>query len=943
MSSKTNAFRLGLSLLCLLCFIFGEAQPLPGHAQTLRGVVLDAKTGEPMSGATVILHPAANASSLLKQFVRLDGYFTFRNLQAGDYVLEISFTNYKTSTQPVTLSGSPTAAPELHIILQPSFVELSAVTISGGGESDHTTRSLEKHANQLVNIVSARSMQLLPDITVANVLQRVSGVTIERNNSGEGRYPIIRGMDKRYINTLVNGIKIPSPDDKNRFIPLDLFPSEILERLEVSKSLTPSMEGDAIGGTINLVMKDAPSSRLLQMNASAGYNNIFNKQDYLKFDNGTISKSSPAEIHGSSYHAVPADFPVNSLNYTKKGTPINEAFGLTAGNRFGARKQLGILFSGSYQNIFSGTQSTFLLPNAQPALNNIPQFVDLYSRSYSTDNQRLGLTGKIDYRFGNNSKIALTNTFVRLNMFQVRQSFDTIALNSLVDESYRTTWQYQSINSTSLQGTHQLSPTWTLDWTGAFSIASNHIPDQASYSHEYPVLVDPATKATTRGTPDILQSMTRNWEHNTDKDWTGYVNATKQTRLFQRPIEVRIGGMARNKQRDNFYNAYTLGPLLPAGQSTQVFTDINSAQFTFKAGNDQPALNGLNYTFTENVYAGYAQGKWRLLDKLELLGGLRVEHTWQKYTTQLTPDVPGRLGKIWYTDWLPSGQVKYDISALQSIRLSYYRALARPQFAELIPDGPDNYETFKQVGNPYVKHSISDNLDLRYELFPGKADQILLGVFYKNIQDPIEYTAYKSGVTAQQLRPQNIGNATNYGFEAVFTKFFGAFGISANYTYTQSRVTNDSMLYTYRNDQGIQSSKYVSETRPLQGQSNHFGNLSLIYKSPKLGLDLQVAFTYTGERIALVSPYAGLHYWQQPYAGLDASFEKRIGRKFSFYGKLTNLTNTPTTSSLHVPYNTYIAASGSRPLSLQTDPAHQTIVQKDFVRSSLLFGFRYKL
>lgn len=933
MSSKTNALRLALSLICLLFSFLGQAQ-------TLKGVVLDAKTGEPMSGATVVVR-TAGASSTLRKFVQLDGYFTFKDLENGEYDVEISYTNYKKYAQHCTVGGPKPV--ELRVILEPSIVELSTVTITGGGETDHTTRSLEKHSNQLVNIVSARSMQLLPDITVANVMQRVSGVTIERNNSGEGRYPIIRGMEKRYINTLVNGVKIPSPDDKNRFIPLDLFPSELLERLEVSKSLTPSMEGDAIGGTINLVMKDAPASKLLQVNASAGYNNIFNKQDYLDFNSSPISKSSPAEIHGNEYHAVPGDFQVKTLNYTKKGRPVNEAFGVTAGNRFGANKELGVLISGSYQNIYSGTQSTFLLPNAQPALNNIPQFVDLYSRKYSTDNQRLGLTGKIDYRFGEHSRIALTNTFVRLNQYQVRQSFDTIALNSLVDESYRTIWQYQSINSTSLQGVHQLSSSWTVDWTGAYSVAANHIPDQAIFTHEYPVFVDPATKATTRGTPDILQNMTRNWEHNTDKDWTGYGNVTKQTRLLDRPLEVKVGGMARNKQRDNFYNAYSLGPLLPSGATTQVYTNINSAQFTFKSGNDQPALNGLNYTFTEDIYAGYAQAKWRLLDKLELLGGVRVEHTWQKYSTQLTPDNPGRSGKIWYTDWLPSGQMKYDLTPLQSLRLSYYRALARPQFAELIPDGPDNFETFKQVGNPYVKHTLADNLDLRYELFAGKADQLLLGVFYKHIQDPIEYSAYKSGVTAQQLKPLNIGNATNYGFEAVFTKFIGAFGISANYTYTQSRVTNDSMLYTYRNDQGIQSSKYVSETRPLQGQSNHFGNLSLLYKSARLGIDLQVAFTYTGERISLVSPYAGLHYWQQPYAGLDASFEKRFLKKFSFYGKLTNLTNTPTTSSLHLPYKTYLAASGSRPLSIQSDPAHKLIVQKDFVRSSFLFGFRYKL
>ena len=124
----------------------------------------------------------------------------------------------------------------------------------------------------VVNVMSAKAIELSPDITVANVIQRMSGVTIERNSSGEGQYAILRGMDKRYNYTLVNGVKIPSPDNKNRFVPLDIFPSEMLDRLEVTKSLTANLEGDGIGGAVNLVMKDAPSERQFTVNLSTGYN-----------------------------------------------------------------------------------------------------------------------------------------------------------------------------------------------------------------------------------------------------------------------------------------------------------------------------------------------------------------------------------------------------------------------------------------------------------------------------------------------------------------------------------------------------------------------------------------------------------------------------------------------------------------------------------------------
>jgi hypothetical protein len=118
--------------------------------------------------------------------------------------------------------------------------------------------------------------------------------------------------------------------------------------------------------------------------------------------------------------------------------------------------------------------------------------------------------------------------------------------------------------------------------------------------------------------------------------------------------------------------------------------------------------------------------------------------------------------------------------------------------------------------------------------------------------------------------------------------------------------------------------------------------VSLIYKNPKIGLDVQAALVYTGERVALVSPYYGLDYWQAPTTQLDFSFEKRIVKRLSFYGKINNLTNTPYILQLHQSYNAYLTTSGSRPLALQTDADKKIIVQKDFYKSAYLFGVRFK-
>ncbi len=565
------------------------------------------------------------------------------------------------------------------------------------------------------------------------------------------------------------------------------------------------------------------------------------------------------------------------------------------------------------------------------------------NRQYSLHTQRLGATLKLDYKLNERNKISLFNTYVKLNDFQVRQSIDTTnAINQTLSYSSRTTWQYQSIYNTTLQGIHKISSSSSFDWSAVYSIAKNSIPDQTSFSHGG-LSIDRTGAAVKLAGDDILSSMSRSWTSNSDKDLAVYLNLSKQLNVLNREFEIKIGGMYRDKNRDNFYNAYSLNPLRIAG-ANQLFTSINSAQFTFIGSDPVAQLNGNNYTFKEKIAAGYVQGKWKLWPKLEALGGVRVENTKQDYNTQLPITADYIYGKISYTDILPGIQLKYQLNRTQALRASYYKAIARPQFAELIPDGPDNYELFKERGNPEgLEHSTADNFDLRYEFFPEKAGQLLLGVFYKNIQNPIELSVRKFGYNSQVFKPVNIGsNATNYGFEAVYTKYFGAFGVSANYTFTHSRITNDSMLYKYRDAVLGITDKYVAETRPLQGQANHIGNLSLLYKNPKAGLDAQVALVYTGERLAILNTYAGLHYWLQPTTSLDISFEKRVAKKFSVYGKINNLTNTPAITSIHQPYITYLQKTNV-PLNAQTDPNHKIVVQQDYFKTSFLLGFRYKL
>jgi outer membrane cobalamin receptor len=927
-------------LTSFLSLLFLSFSTIFLHAATIKGKVADAQTGEPLVGAVVSIGASAQGT-----VVKLDGTFQINNVPAGAYALEVSYIGYTTGVEKITLADNESKV--INFSLSSSAIQLSGVLVTASGkETDERVRSIEKKAEQVMNILSARTIELLPDITVANALQRMSGITIERNNGGEGRYPIIRGMDKRYNTTLVNGIKIPSPDNKNRYVPLDLFPSELLERLEVSKSLTPSMEGDAIGGTINLVLKDAPSTMLVQANVAGGYSTIFNDQPYSKFNSSVINRKSPAEIHGSAYNATYADFTKDNLSYSKLNSPVNSTIGLTLGNRFGKAKKFGVLVAGSYQNIYRGTNSTYFFPNPQPALNNTPVFADIFLRQYSFDNRRLGLHSKLDYAINANNKISLYNMYIKMDEYQSRQTIDSVLAiqrtgpgSGNVSLQSRSVWQEQSIYNSTLRGDHTLSEVFKFNWSGAYSIANNQLPDWAQFSTQHEVKT--AADGTVTVTPDLLQPMTRRWVHNSDKDLTGILNFIYNKKMGNTDTEIKVGGLYRHKNRDSYYNEYSLNPDLNTNGTNQVFTDIYAAKYSFKGldAGTSGEINANTYNSKEDIADAYIQGKFLFSSKLEMLGGVRVENTVQKYQTVLPKEFDGRSGSIKYTDVLPSLQFKYLLGKKQNLRAAYYKAISRPGFFEIIPYRI-NGEYYDEGGNPYLKHTRSDNFDLRYELFPGAGDQILLGGFYKKLQNPIEYSVIRTGVNGgtQVLVPNNFGTATNYGFEAVVAKFIGNFGVKANYTYTKSRITTDKNFY-FRDDKGQISNELRPQTRPLQGQADHIGNFSFIYKNPKSGTDFQIAYVYTGKRIIQVSPYYGLDYWQRPFGQLDFSVEQRITKGFNFYAKVANLTNTPLQVEILQP-NTFI--TGTNKLPLQTD-ADRILVQKDFYKLSFLVGIRYKL
>ena len=935
-------------LITVLFFLSGSCTATT--AADIKGHVSDKTSKEQLIGATITLRPL-----LIKKSSSLDGGFVFKNLAAGSYNLNISSSGYASLDTIIMIRDNDKR--EFDFYLAPQFAKLSDViinTVVNGGSEEFAQRR-EQTANNITNIVSANTIAISPDITVANVMQRIPGISIERGSSGDGQYAIIRGMDKRYNTTLINGVKIPSPDNRNRYVPLDIFPAELLDRIEVIKSLTPDMEADAAGGVINLVMKNAQDKFKLEGNIGTGYSQIFLNRDFYSYSKSTINLKSPSQITSPGTYAPIAAFPYNNLVTAAAKPPVNKIFSLTAGNRF-FKNRLGIIFSGSYQNAYRGSNSNTLLqsptvpPAADAAHPQQPAFSDIYARQYSSRIDRSGIETKIDYNYSPDNSISLFAAYLQLNERRTRLTSDSLLGGYSTANNYvgsyavyqknETRSDLQSIYNATLQGKNKLTGNLTTDWSAVVSQAKRQVPDVAQFSTAQ--AVNPNTNTGTFTiSPPVVRNQSREWISNTDKDISGYLNFHYKKNIAGHNTLFGLGGMYRHKQRDNYDNAYILTPANDPNSNDQQYISIPASKFIFipfNAALGNAAGNPGIYNFNEDVAALYGQVKYNI-KRLEIAGGVRMESTHQNYVSSLPVTVDGKSADIKYIDFLPGIQAKYSISSRKNLRFSYFRSIFRPAFADLIafPERGSSNDSYETEGNPHLQHTVIDNIDLRYEIYSKGLDQFMIGAFYKFISNPIEYAFTQNGFGGIILSPNNFGNANNSGIEIVFRKFFGNFGVSGNYTFTNSTIDSKKNFY-YQSPSGGAINTTVKESRPLQGQSRHIGNFSLLYKNIKNKTDAQVAMVYTGERINTLSLYTGLDNWEKPTVSLDFSAQKEFGKHYILYVKVNNILNTPFQLIIKQNNSSY---TGKFKLPFQQSPNYVT-VQYDQFYTAYSMGFRFK-
>jgi hypothetical protein len=770
--------------------------------------------------------------------------------------------------------------------------DLPEISLLGNPGSDKGTQILERNSVQILRITGAETIQRAGDLTITDAIQRMEGLSIIRGNSGEDSRVIIRGMSPKYNTTLVDGLVIPSPDERD--IPLDLFPSGLAQRVEVYKSLTPDMEGSGIGGLVNIVMKDAGPAPTLTLSLGTGYSQLFFNRTFVTFDRSVVDYNPPANdiftkanLSFRSVHALP-----------------DLLGGMSYSHRFDHRR-IGLVLAFDYQGSHRGSDGYFISTGTEPGLNNTPGATDYFTRQYSVATLKPSFYNQWDFRPNDLNKVTLFSFYTHQLEAESRMSVDTSLVEGRsgpgtgrIDILERSRLHVRDIYSSLLTGDHRLGSRWSLRWAGAFSYASGRYPDWAE--------LDGSTGRLQSGdsilqTPLYLGPLERQWLVNKEFQEEGKASLGYQWRRFL----LEGGGDFRHKTRDNFYTEYNFEPALSGGYG-QPFVDIYHAQWLNNDGPENPLGSGANpntYHAYEDIGALFLAARYSG-PRFDVVGGVRRESTLQDVTSSVDPSQSyGQHISIRYADWLPSILFKY-----QNWRLSYYKGLSRPALSDVTFFSLVE-EDFNIAGNPYLIRTTAQNLDLRYE-HPSWS----LGVFYKHLQDPFEKTLLNAGdtlyplpqnglpytpagVLTEQLR--NYGSANNYGLEGGYTYTRGRWGANAHYTFTISRITQTSKWKTRVDPQNPSSDiETISrpETRPLEGQSMHLGGLSAWYKDP-LRWTAQVSFTYTGARISDVSGWYGLDVWQKGYALLDLAAERRLGA-FSLFARVSNVLNAATVNEI---------------------------------------------
>lgn len=881
------------ALVMLISFL-----SIAAYAQTgkISGTVTDKKTGETLIGVTVKIKGTAKGVS-----TDVDGHYTLQAMASGKYTLEFSYVGYQTKeVSDVDVKGP--AVTNLSVTLaEAGGQNLQEVVIKASfkQESINTLYAQQKNSALISDGISSEQIKKSPDRNTSDVLKRVSGATIQDN-----KFVIVRGLSDRYNTATLDNSTLPSTEANRKAFSFDIVPSNLVDKITISKTATPDLPADFAGGAVQIVTKDIPDQNFLSFGVGYGYNSQSTFKDflgtkknalaYLGYEDGgkQLAENFPTReaiaagtLSNAKNIAALKSFPTdNSIKTTTALPTQNYQFNLGRVKNFENGNKFGAMISATYRNaqtIYENNERNFYIYN--------------YNDNQYRFSTNVGGLANFAYSFGKN-KISFKNIYNKNydDNYTVRTGIrDANTLNQF----YAYDIMQKSLYKATLEGDHQIGEgNSKLKWTASYSNITNNQPNQLKLNYQKALAAqnDPSVPYEANIT-SLGKENTRLFSDLNENLYSGEANYITPFKLFDASTTMKVG--LGSQYRERTFNARFVGAQLQTNDidlQTQIrslpITEIYSQSLIESGVYKLAEVGGPLDDYNANSFTnyGYLMLDQKFGENFRAVYGARVENYNVKLMNTLSTYVDDTQ-----LDVLPSANLTYSLTKKANLRAAYYRTLARPEFRELSLNSYYDYEQLSNIiGNPNLKRSIIDNFDLRYEIYPEAGQLFSVSAFYKRFTNAIETYRYDV-LSTVDVAFFNTPKAYVYGLEFEGRKnlnfindegFFKNTTAYFNLSIIKSKVTNPT-------DQD-----YIDKTRPMVGQSPYLINAGLQHSALDNKLNFNILYNKIGRRIVQAGGIRFPSTWENPRDVIDfqASYKviKSKGEVKLNVGDILNQRNT---------------------------------------------------
>ncbi len=886
----------------------------------IRGVVNDSKNNSPLTGVVITITGTGKGN-----VTDFDGKYEITDIPDGNYEIVFNYTGYTAFKQTVKFEGKNEV--NLDVKMMPETIELTdhvikAVRITN---TENSVINEIKNSTTIVSGTSAAQISKTLDRNAADVVKRIPGVTIQ-----DDRFIIIRGLPDRYNTVWLNDASTPSSEADKKSFSFDIIPAGLIDRLLIYKAPSPELPGDFAGGMAKVystcITDKNQYTVSLQSSSrefSTGTTGSYGKQggsDWMGYDDG--KRSIPNGIPGLLSSSLP--------NYKANIGTWSRSFG----NDWGistSKLSPDLRFSGSVSNVWKlknlkiGNTLGVVYSNTKTNTQIHRQDWDSLTRSYNYNDQKsvtnvsAGIMDNVGVTVGN-SKFEFRNLYNQIGTSTVtlRNSIrDTGAATDVDQRAYSIGYESRATYATELTGTHKnKKDTRRYTWTLGYSDLFKNQPDLRRIKYTK-AQTDPDSlyKAQIAASVDPINGGGRLYSTLYEKTYSFNHQFSQQITIKKKyTFDVNAGNFIEYKSRSFKMRqfGYTIKPgaaafTLKGLPINTIFDNANiDSNSKFKI---QEATNPYDkYDGTNKLIASYISLKLPIGRHISVIGGARYEYNEQGLTGYInqdtTPIHPNNITKF----LLPSANLTYTFTDKKLLRVAYGKTLNRPEFREWAPTYYYDFDELAGVKGSLFKTTATrnksnngdtlkvaeiQNLDLRYEFYPGIGEMIQIGGFYKSFTNPIQKVVVPgSGSDSRTFTFINADNAYCYGLEVDVRKslafiddkfktdIFKDFALVGNLALAKSVMNIDSSQI-----------KNVIPQSSIQGQSPYIVNLGLYYQSEKQGLQGSLLYNVYGPRMYAVGTTnsGGESIGEMPFQSLDFTISKMFRKRYILNFGVQNL------------------------------------------------------